>query len=230
MIDIVYVLGSGSQWGNNEIMYSICSVKKHLKGSVGNVYVIGKYPHVKTPIPIIHVGYEDGHKCKERNIFSKILAASDISDISDTFLFMNDDHYLLSDFDIASFPYFKRKCLNSAKASSFQYNIVIRNTESVLKLNGKKTEYFDVHTPILYEKEKIRELSKLYNWELKHTYVIKSLYCNSFDIEGTEIEQDVKFNNTSYLPFDKWVQNKLLFSTSDFVSPEVRKFMQEYYL
>jgi hypothetical protein len=42
-MDLVYVLGSGSRWGDNELRYSLRSVEKHLKG-YNNVYLVGDKP------------------------------------------------------------------------------------------------------------------------------------------------------------------------------------------
>lgn len=42
-IDLVYILGSGSQWRNNELRFSLRSVQKNLKG-YRNIYIVGENP------------------------------------------------------------------------------------------------------------------------------------------------------------------------------------------
>jgi len=58
-MDIVYVLGSGSEWDDNEIRFSLRSVEKYLTG-VGNVYIIGKKPNFLKDI--IHRSVPDSYK------------------------------------------------------------------------------------------------------------------------------------------------------------------------
>ena len=43
MIDVFYVLGSGSKWQNNEIRYSLRTLEKY-GHNVGQVYIVGQRP------------------------------------------------------------------------------------------------------------------------------------------------------------------------------------------
>src|SRR5690349_20419873 len=102
-IDVVYPLGKGSRWKNNEIKYSLRSVEKHLQ-NYGKVFVIGEKPNFLANVN--HIPAEDKHPIPDSNIFEKLKTACETKEISDTFLFFNDDHYLLEDFDAEKFPYF----------------------------------------------------------------------------------------------------------------------------
>ena len=44
MIDVVYILGDGSKWGNNEIKYSLRSLEKYGK-NIRDVYICGNKPY-----------------------------------------------------------------------------------------------------------------------------------------------------------------------------------------
>lgn len=71
---------------------------------------------------------------------------------------------------------------------------------------------FDIHTPILYEKQKFIALEQE-EWGYEH--IIKSLYCNRWGVQGEEMK-DLKFSR----PFKREeirqaIQGKLWFSISE---------------
>jgi hypothetical protein len=41
--NLLYILGSGSKWQNNEIRYSIRSAEKYV-GNLGRVFIVGEFP------------------------------------------------------------------------------------------------------------------------------------------------------------------------------------------
>lgn len=187
MIDIVYALGSGSKWNDKEIRYSLRSVEKHLT-NVRNVYIVGQCPDFLKNV--IHFPYIDYHRWKETRIALKILNACHIKGMSDNFLFMNDDHFLISDYDAAEFPYYWKETLSAtAQARRFEdaYRKSLTNTYGILTNKGLMSYNFDVHCPILYNKERFIEFYKKYDWETNYSFVIKSLYCNTERIKGERI-------------------------------------------
>jgi hypothetical protein len=106
-MDIIYILGTGSKWQNNEIRYSIRSILKHCQ-DLERVIIIGEDPgfyHYNDKL--IHIPTADtAHK--EANIWKKVLKAAGTPEISDPFLFINDDHFMLKPFNAAVYPYYTK--------------------------------------------------------------------------------------------------------------------------
>lgn len=181
-MDLVFVLGKGSKWNNTEIRYSIRSAEKFL--SYENIFVVGECPKW---LDVTHIPAIDPYPLnKERNIFHKILTACDDPRISDDFIFMNDDHFILQEQkELPNYAagtlegYLKNKRVTT-------YSISVNNTMFALKKNKLPTTFFDVHCPIVYNKQGIQELRK-YNWGIRGGYVIKSLYGNTHKLQGVEM-------------------------------------------
>jgi hypothetical protein len=186
MTDIVYILGNGSKWQNNEIRYSLRSYFKHLTG-IGKVFIVGHDPGIFKDV--IHIPYQDKYaKNKARNIYEKILAACNDERVSDDFLCSSDDTFLLADNNLDNFPYYYCGCLRDTYerlSKESKYRAYVEITLSVLLSKDLPTKNFNGHTPIVYNKEKFKQVMGRYNWELPKSYISKSLYCNTLRIEGT---------------------------------------------
>lgn len=185
-MDIVYVLGTGSHLNNLEIQCSIASIRKYGRG-VGNIYVVGeevpKSWGAKYWLP-----YQDCGKNKEDNIRRKIEGICVMPDVSDNFLFVNDDHFFTRPFDVENYPFYYEQTLIRAhqlKRKNGQYKCALENTYLALGLREFKLRYFDVHTPIIYNKDLFLRVMQQYDWNKMHGYCIKSLYANTLKIEGT---------------------------------------------
>lgn len=222
MIDIVIPLGRGSRWQDNELRYCLRSIEKHLTG-YRNIWIVGYLPKWVTGVK--HIPATDETKNSDYNIMRKIELSCLAGEISDSFLFMNDDHYLLSDFDAPTFPYYYSGTLEEMYKlrGSSPYGKKCRNTYNLLNSLSKSTKYFDVHTPIIYKKNEFLDSVAYQDWGMRQDtgFVIKSLYANSASIEGVEI-QDCKSPN---LPLYSWKT----YSTTPQVVEGVKNFLQRYF-
>lgn len=220
MIDIVIPLGYSHQLSNQnnmiadngDLRFCLRSIEKHLS-NVGNVYIIGnRLPSWIKGIRQVIVGDKSGAEYHEWNIYNKIRVVCSIEEISNDFLFMNDDHYLLNDFNAKEFPFFYDKQIKdylTPRDSSYQFTK--RNTCEII---SKESKFFDVHSPIIYNKESFAKLSR-FNWTREYGYLIKSTYCAVNKIEGTQCE-DLKITPVvSWDYLDKMIPGKQFFSTSD---------------
>lgn len=218
MIDVVYILGTGSQFHNHEIRFSLRSVEKHLK-NVGKVWVIGEHHPVIQNVNFIP--YPDRTIHSATNIMHKVTRACEEKEISENFLFFNDDHYLLTDFDAETFPYFYSGTIQEflSKRDRDAYTKKVENTYQHLKDKGLPLKFFDVHTPIIYNKAKFLEnvANSGIDWN-NAPCVSKSVYANSMGIEGVK-ESDHKT--------DRPPINAKIFSTGTRVSAAVQRFLLE---
>ena len=78
-------------------------------------------------------------------------------------------------------PYFYDGDLKTviAKRKLDRYRLALENTLKVLLERNLPTLHYDIHAPIVFEKDKFQKIMSQYDWTVQHGYVIKSLYVNS---------------------------------------------------
>lgn len=221
MTSIVYPLNKLSTWENNELRYSLRSIERYLSG-FGQVFIVGEYPAwIKN---VIHIPAGDPYgKLPCRNIMEKVKLACEHPEVSQKFLFMNDDHFLLKHFSAAEFPYFYSMELEKyvqLRRGQDVYAKMVRATMEHLKINDLPSLYYDIHTPILYDKDKfIEHCVNGLDWQNTKTgYVLKSIYANSTSQTGVKIAD----NKGDNIPKN----GDLFFSTMPRVKEPIRKFLE----
>ncbi len=217
MFSVVYPLGFGSRLKDFEIRMSIRSVEKNLS-NVKDIWVVGQCPDW---LKVNHIPATDPFDIPDRNIMAKILKACDEPGISEDFLFMNDDHFLLKPFDAELFPYYYSEEMDNyiKRRGMDNYGKRANNVLQHLKEKGLPTKYFDTHTPIIYNKTKFKEIMSGVDWNKPNAYLIKSLYANSLKIEGT-YQRDYKSNHPP-------IHNCNIFSTLPVLKASVTRFLTE---
>lgn len=235
MIDIVIPLGTGSKWHNNELRYSLRSLEKFGR-NIGMVFIVGicpeflKYATIRNydlgGFDIVEegVGYipcQDvcGH---ERNIHEKIKLACQDERISENFLLWDDDFFLTEETDLENYPYYHQTSLGD-RISTYAiknngYCISLRNTEDFLRINNRPTIDFNLHRPIIYNKQKYLDVMEKADWAIGNGYAIESLYCNYYEIPFTNetLTTDLKFlDEVSMEEINKQLTGRHIFSISD---------------
>lgn len=180
MIDICIPLNNRSKQNNLELRYCLRSIEKHLN-DVGNVFIIGHLPEWITNV--IHIPCEDDprNRFRDRNIADKMIVACKDSRVSDNFLMVHDDHYLLEDCDAGAFQYYHCGPLVPGQGL---YAMTKQNTISLL---GKVNNY-DTHCPILFNKERFMRSVAVADWSKLYGYCMKTLYCVMNGIQGEHVE------------------------------------------
>lgn len=248
MTDILIPLGQGSRHDNLELRYCLRSVEKHLK-NVGNIFIVGEKPEWLTNV--VHIPARDNPNNWERahNIYKKIMAGINYEVVhsvsfgefrdpdemlSENFLFMNDDHSLLTDFDAGEFPYYHR---GEIKLNNFSDNIPQRNQYMNTVKELFTTLDFGVHCPILYNKRAFKAAFAPINHWPEYGYEIKSIYGNKW-LSGSKLIEckDLKFHQPYNEPLMKESIYKALedrdwFSISDscLKSGDMKEVLQELY-
>jgi hypothetical protein len=173
---IMIPLGIGSHWDNTELRYCLRSVEKHLTG-YGDVFIIGAKPEWLRNV--IHIPFDEGFSPqsyeKDRNIYNKIMAAIADNRVSDDFLFMNDDHFLLQNYEAGKFPYYCQGWLSEFMTVT-EYKHTVRNTTEAFPGH---LLYFDTHCPVVYNKFKFQAALSQLDWSRKFGYCIKTAYCEA---------------------------------------------------
>lgn len=188
MTDIIIPLGTESRWQDNELRYALRAIEKYLTG-YRDIYIIGK-PR-KWLQNVTYIDAEEIYSQKQLCIFRKTLLAAMDDRVSDTFAFWNDDHYLLQPLNVSDIKFWRfgnLKNLSAVAGGTYQRTVI--NTMKYLQESGYPIEHYDIHTPILYEKDKFITLAND-EWD-KAEKIIKSLYCNKHRVKGEEMK-DLKF-------------------------------------
>jgi hypothetical protein len=179
-MDLVYICGPGH---NEELRYSIRSAVKNLK--FDNLWVVGGKPdwYVGNHLEVIQ------NKSKYANARNNLRAICNSTEISDSFILMNDDFYIINKVD--NVPYMHGGLL-ADKIKKYEnltgdtrYVLMLKRTLlSLSRRINKDVLDYELHVPMVMEKEKLLVIIELPDlW--------RSRYGNTFDVGGIEID-DVK--------------------------------------
>lgn len=214
-MDIVIPVTRNSKNNYLELKYALRSAEKHLK-YFDNVWIVGTKIYSLKDLKYIPLLDDKLSKFKERNIFRKIMAACNHPEVSDNFIFMNDDHFITNDFSVL--PYFHKGELADTMAKNLgDYRKSVNHSRKYLLEKGRPTLDYDTHFPIVYNKKKFIDtfVCKDINFDRPFGYVIKSLYCNMNGIEG-EFGGDCKIQRKmNYEELKAKIHGKSFFSTAD---------------
>lgn len=156
-MDTLYVVGNSSQYNNLELRLSLRSLEKNAKG-LESVFIVGEKPSwIKN---VVYLPVDDVYT-RENNVFRKILTACK-SDISENFLFMNDDFFMMKPFIMDDYPYFVNGELVGISNPS-RYQEIQNKTLNELQSKGiARVMDYRVHCPIILNKEKFLLLENYY--------------------------------------------------------------------
>ena len=190
-MDVLYILGRGSKHEDMELRLSLRCLEKNARG-IGRVFIVGNKPDWVQNVT--HIPAEDTWTA-ENNAFQKILKACR-SDISDEFLFMNDDFFMIESFS-TNYEYFSRGKLEKREKDD-PYSLSINNTFDFVKRYNKTPNNFEVHCPFRINKHRALLLDGIAEYFKKQDtgILFRSLYGNVFDFwfrkaEDTKIYDDV---------------------------------------
>lgn len=203
-----------------ELRFALRSIDKYLTGFT-NLIIIGTPPHWYSGERVWAKDYDNK---KQFSIYSKLLIACELNNVTDSFVMWNDDHYLLQPFSVNSilawYDGYLKDTIN--KNHGLRYKETIKNTLDILPnaLN------YDIHTPCIYNKNGIKLL-----FINKHSDIcIKSYY---FDHIITRSEEMKDFKINSLLSKDaikELIKDRLFFSTStNGMKKPMIEFMNELY-
>lgn len=180
--DVVYVLGTGSKWNDNELRFSLRSLVANVSG-IRNIFVVGAKPAWLQNV--IHIPANDGFNPAinaDANIINKVLQACWDERLSDNFLFINDDHLILKPIDINQVPAFHKGDMKDYDSDFWKLNYWrgrLHRTMKTLSARGLSTFNFDCHAPILMNKTRFPEIMNSFNYGFEIGLTMKSLYGNS---------------------------------------------------
>jgi hypothetical protein len=140
-----------------------------------------------------HYEGKDIHENKNLNAWNKIIAACNIHNLSQDFILMNDDIYLMQkqEFKYYHLGSLKQRVVDTrSKYNGSKYWFAMKRTSELFD----HPLCFEPHYPIMYNKKKFVALSDYY--DVAKVYLHRSLYCNHYNIKGQKI-QDYKIYQAS---------------------------------
>lgn len=170
-MDILYVLGKGSKWNNNELRYSLRSIEKFGK-NVGNVYVIGHNPgFLSRNVTVLQI--EDYMDAKHKNILNKIVKAVHYTPVADHFLLSSDDHFYIKETDFDNYPVYCKGLLPDVvtegdKGKNYKKSLV--DTRNILNEHGYTQCHFGWHGNTHITKEAITLAKDFIQQSFESTY------------------------------------------------------------
>ncbi len=184
--DVVYPL---SMFVQDDLRYSLRSMEKNL--SYRNVFIVGGRPKWIQNVTHIISGQT---KSKYANANGNITKACHWDVLSDDFILMNDDFYIMQPVTtpkVYNMGYML-DVLNKWPVARGKYWHILFDTYRTLKMEGiKKPLFYEFHTPTLFNKKLRLEVQDKF-WNPQKPLATRSLYYNYFGIEGEYRKQDVK--------------------------------------
>jgi len=186
-MDCVYIF-KGTE--SEELRYSIRSVVKHLPHS--NIWVVGDKPEWYSGNHIQTIQNDT----KYNNARNNLLAACDSSEISDSFILMNDDFFVMK--PVEELKLYDGGSLND-KINNYHdafgnnaYTSMLRETRNQLQKNKiKNPTNYELHIPMIIDKHNLRKA-------LNMPGVLWRSYCGNMSQKPSETAQDVKIYSRVY--------------------------------
>jgi len=206
-MDLVYIVKTSAPIESyNELRFSIRSMERNLVFE--NLVIVGGIPSFLKNIKRLPVPDSEGHKYP--NVAKKILRLLEYENITEDFIYCNDDFFLLKYYGFV--PYLHKGLLrNWIENYPFRKGIYYEQIVDVYEKfpNGK---FFEVHFPIVFNKANLWKIIKKYGMaEKKIMVMLRTYYCNELGIDGEET-RDYKIYNISQLEEYK---NAPFISTTD---------------
>lgn len=180
-MDVIYTCRSGD---NEELRYSIRSVLKNAK-FVNKIWVVGDKPdwYSGNFIKVAPVGNSFANV---RNNLRKVI---DHPDISEDFILMNDDFFIIENVNSVSHYYggllADRSLRHQELAGPNYYANMLMKTHRGLTQQGIKNPLnYELHVPMLFNKAKLADT-------IEKPFSIRSYYGNKYNLGGEDIN-DVK--------------------------------------
>lgn len=207
MMDVVYILkDSPSHYDDIELRYSLRSLQHFPHG---DVYIVtGKQRGWLTGVKWVRC---EDRQCRYQSTKRKILAAAEV--LTEPFLFMNDDFYLLAPF--SGHDYYCGHLKDKPQTGSKQRDII----QSAIRESRDGLNY-SLHSPMILEPKLLKTIRSL---------AFKDVH-GSFSARNKKYMPDVKMRTKKeHDNPEAFISDKPFFSTSDFSFKWIREFMERLY-
>lgn len=213
-MDAVYPLGPGSIWGNKEIDYSTRLLKKYT--NVKNIFTVGQSFKQLPNIPATD------NQSKIVNLWEKCYLACQNESVSDPFLFINDDHYIIKPTDIDNYPNYYSFKISEYPYKTFQFSgttidkhshpywSLVYRTEQILG----DVLFFNVHCPVIIHKKRFIDIfTKYYDDVYDGGLLLKTTYLQG--LPGVQMDDYKTRRGESLASIKHHCKDRHIFSSCD---------------
>lgn len=201
-MDVVYPLKNMTENDYVELRYSLRSLKnvKH-----DRVIIVGGMPDWIDNV--IHLTEYDVHSLKGSNSLRKIMTTFDI--VSDDFIYMNDDFFLLKPQEIKYFHQGNFRQNVELKAPLLDYSRYWQGMHRTAILFDEPLDY-EIHYPFIFNKNNFLKLIRKY--DMTKAYSLRSLYGNEYNVGGEYMKDNKVYSLDS---FKEAFKSDIFVSSSD---------------
>jgi hypothetical protein len=191
------------------------------------VYIIGHKP--KFLQNVVHIPMRDPSPYVTVNIKNKVLRACEEEGLSDDFLFMNDDHYIMPQFDVRCLYYSNTLRHAKIQATNSIYRLILNNTISLL---GEDHYFYDVHTPTVFNKSEFVRIMNMDYWDIQFGLVMKTWYwanhmpAGEFPVLTSINDGKIRDSKETIGYIAGFAEFRPVISSSDRVGPGMVKFLE----
>jgi len=185
-IDLVYILGKGSRWADNEIRFSLRSVERYF--NYRHIFIIGEKPEWMTGV--IHIKADDPFPNKLMNARKKYKIACMDKRISENFVLMNDDFFFLKQIDVVenySRGMMRDMIEKHPSKSGYYYKSLIDTKNKLFSLGFEDPIDFEIHAPMVFNKEKLLTVMGMLEENSSRAFSLRSCYGNMMHLEPKEV-------------------------------------------
>jgi len=221
-IDVVYIMDNRSKRANLELAFSLRSIKKHLK-NYRKIHIFGSDMStvVKATATIKHhvtPPVEGENNMVRKHALIDVVCKN--KDVSDDFILVSDDCFLLENQDANSIPLYYSGTLEE-RILGYRNQISVSvagltNTRKILKNYKRKDKYFNTHAPFPINKKDFLKLRELYYLEeFKGGLIYKSLYCNHYKKRGRFTPNRLVYRRRSRESLEAKLHKATFFAVAD---------------
>lgn len=183
-----------------DLKFALRSLEK-FGPQIDEVYIIGEQiPSYINPTKIVHIAHADSYddRFKEKNQYDKVMAAINSGNVTKVFLYMHDDHFLLTKMqDIAWYD----KTLFNKYITLHPEGIYRKTIHNTLALTGNTVYNYDVHAPMVMDRLLFASKMPKFDWNKDYGYCLKTLYANKenlFSIDAPDLKIRYPSTQTEY--------------------------------
>lgn len=208
-MDILYVVGTGSKWNDNELRYSLRSIAMYGR-NIDRVYIVGHKPDFVSNY-VHYIPCDDPYVRKHKNILHKVKSAINKSDIGNHFLISSDDHFYLHEVDFDNLPVYYifeqiRHNLTPEEAKS-HYNRSLDDTYNMLSRYELPVYQTNPHCNTHFRTDLYRRNQYLFDEAMSLVYG-GEMNCIMGNLMIANGAQPVAYKD-SKLELEKWKEDKL---------------------
>ena len=189
-MDILYTLGRGSKWQDNELRYSLRSIARWSK-NIGRIYIVGDWcPGFINREKVTFIKCKQPYNDKFKNILYSIVYACEHSDIAEDFLLSSDDHFYMQPVDFDDYPYWLKERDLPDRDCITGYKRHLWETRCLLQKYGYDTANYAQHCNTHFVKSVL----------LKHKDIVEESYNLFKGVEATCLMLNILMKERPFKP------------------------------